>query len=50
MQPLKESWVVAIESFLIELKEAIAHKCSKKSVFKILEELIRKHTTSGDRV
>ena len=33
IQFLKESRVVAIESFSIELKETIAHKCSKKQVF-----------------
>ena len=54
IQLLKESWVVAMESFLIEFIEAIAQTCSKKSVFEILEELIRKHpqwyTTSDKRV
>ena len=34
MQSLKESQVVAMESFSIELKEALAHKCSKKRCFK----------------
>ena len=29
IQSLKESWVAATESFLIELVEAILHKCSK---------------------
>ena len=54
MQSLKRSWVVAMESFTIELIEAIVHKCSKKGVFKILEEITRKHpyrnTTSDNRV
>ena len=54
IQFLKESWVVATESFSIELIEVIVHKCSKKGIFEILEELIRKHpqrnTTSDDRV
>ena len=40
MQSLKESRVVAIESFSIEVKEAIVHKYSKKGVFEILEELM----------
>ena len=31
--------MAAIESFSIELKETIVHKCFKKSVFEILEEL-----------
>ena len=43
MQSLKESRVVALESFSTELVEAIIHNCSKKGVFVILEELIRKH-------
>ena len=30
IQSLKESQVVTIESFSIELKETIVHKCSKK--------------------
>ena len=51
---MKESRVVDMESFSIELIEAIVHKCSKKGVFEILKELIRKHpqwnTTSDNRV
>ena len=43
-----------MESFSIELIEAIVHKCSKKGVLEILEELTRKHphrnTTSDNRV
>ena len=35
----KRTRVAAIESFSIELKETIVHKCFKKSVFEILEEL-----------
>ena len=34
MQSLKESQVVAMESFSIELKETIVHKCSKKGRFR----------------
>ena len=37
---LKESRVVAMESFSIELKERIIGKCSKRCVFEILEELM----------
>ena len=33
MQSLKEYRLVAMESFSIELKEAIAHKCTKQSCF-----------------
>ena len=40
IQSLKESRVVAIVSFSIELKETIVHKCSKKGAFEILEELM----------
>ena len=54
IQSLKEFWVVATESFWIELIEAIVYKCSKKGVFEILEELTRKHphqnTTSDNWV
>ena len=54
MQSLKESRVVALESFPTELIEAIVHNCSQKGVFVILEELISKHpqrnTTSDHRV
>ena len=32
-----------MKPFSIELIEAIVHNCSKKRVFEILEELIRKH-------
>ena len=32
-----------MESFLNELIEASAHKCSKKGVLRILEDLKRKH-------
>ena len=32
IQSLKEYQVVTIESFSIELKETIVHKCSKKSL------------------
>ena len=54
IQSLKEFGVVAMESFSIQLIEFIVHKCSKKGVFKILEELRRKHpqrnATSVNRV
>ena len=40
---LKESRVVTMTSFSIELIETIALKCSKKGVLKMLEELTRKH-------
>ena len=54
MQRLKESGVVAMESFSIELIEVIVHKCSEKRCFQILEELTRQHaqrnTTSDNRV
>ena len=40
IQSLKKSHVVAVEFFSIELKETIVHKCSKKSIFKIMEELM----------
>ena len=50
---MKESRIVAMESFSNQLIEVIVHKCSKKNVFEILEELIKKHpqrnTTSDDR-
>ena len=51
---MKESEVVAMESFSIELIDVNVHKCSKKGVFEILEELTRKHlqrnTASDKRV
>ena len=54
IQSLKESAVVAMESFSTELIEVIVHKYSKKMCFQILEELIRKHpqrnTNSDNRV
>ena len=54
IQSLKESGVVTMESFSIELIDVIVHKRSKKGVFEILEELIRKHpqqnTASVNRV
>ena len=54
IQSLKESVVVAMESFSIELIEVIVHKCSEKGVFEILEELMKKHPqqnkTSDNRV
>ena len=40
IQSLKESQVVALESFSIELKETIVRKYSRKSVFEIFEELM----------
>ena len=54
IQSLKESRVVAMESFSIELIEAIVHKCFKKVAFKILKELKKnthtKNTISGKGV
>ena len=54
IQFLKDSLVVAMESFSIELTETIAHKCSKKGVYEMLQERIRKHpqqnTTSDNSV
>ena len=32
-----------MKSLLVELIEATVHKCSKKGVFEMLEELVRKH-------
>ena len=43
IQALKESRVVAMESFLIELIKAIEHKCSKQGVFEILDEFTKKY-------
>ena len=36
----KRSRVVALKPFSFELKETIVHKCSKKNIFEILEELM----------
>ena len=51
---LSKSLVVAVQSFSIELIEAIVHKYSKKGVFEILEALTRNHpqrnTTSDNRM
>ena len=44
IQSLKESWVVAAESFSIKLKEASYTGVLIKGVFEILKELTRKHT------
>ena len=50
----KRIFVVIMESFSIELIEAIARKCSKKGILKILETLTRKYpyrnSTLGDKV
>ena len=43
IQSLKEFRGVAMKSLLVELIEATVHKCSKKGVFEMLEELARKH-------
>ena len=51
---MKESGVGAMESLSIERIEVIVHKSSKKDVFEILEELVRKNpqrnTNSDNRV
>lgn len=38
MQSLKEYRLVAMESFSIDLEEAIAHKCTKQSCFQNVGE------------
>ena len=45
IQSLKESWVVAMESFSIELIEAIVHKCSKKRCFRNIGGTYKKTPT-----
>ena len=40
IQFLKESKVIAMESFSIELKETIVPKCFKKGIFEILDEFM----------
>ena len=54
VQSLKESQVATMKSFSIELIKTIIHKCFKKWVFEILEELTRKrlriNTTWDNRV
>ena len=42
IQSLKESGVVAMESFSNELMEVIVHKCSKKRCFRNIGEIYTK--------
>ena len=46
IQSLKESGVVAMESFSIELIEVIAQKCSKKRCFQNIEGTYKKTLTA----
>ena len=46
IQSLKESGVVAMESFSIELIEVIVHKCSKKRGFWNIRGTYKKTTTA----
>ena len=46
MQRLKESGVVAMESFSIELIEVIAQKCSKKRCFQNIGGTYKKTLTA----